>query len=195
MAAAARNALQVCANACNEVPTTNIGDVGNALFAIKSQVRRTGAYGVGNRDSSGNATDWNFQKAAATRTAAYRGNLAKYGMPICLTSVAAVDGFTKDDQSTSADWNDNIQDRSSWQINPNFMGMKWAVLTDYPEQADGSPGGLARETNRCQFGFDLHRKVVRFSGRSVVPRLPDGVPQAHLQDLVPTGEAASPRHL
>ena len=63
-----------------------------------------------------------------------------------MSSEAAVDGFTQDDQSTSADWNRALEDRDNWMYNPAFMGLQWAVIPEFPEQDSGDAGGLYRAT-------------------------------------------------
>ena len=147
MAAMNRKEVQVCIDALNRVPTTDIGEQGSAAFAVDVRTKRDGsAYGQGARVTTGDAANWNYQKAARARSLAYRANLGMKQKPICLTSYAAIDGFTADDQTISRDFNDRLMDKNAWMWGADFQGFDWAVITDYPNDLDGSQQGLPRAT-------------------------------------------------
>ena len=81
------------------------------------------------------------------KTAAANANILMDGVKACvLTSIPALDFLNTDDQATSADYNRDVEIAGPIQINKNWKGLTWGALSEYPNQSDGTPGGLPRNT-------------------------------------------------
>ena len=148
VAAMNRNEVQVCIDALNKIKTGSLGEQGNALGAVDVRTKRstTAVYGAGTRVKTGAAVNLNYQKLAAARTLANRGNLGGRDKPVCLISHAAADGLSADDQQISADFVAGFTGNDAWDWMPNFKGFRWAIIGDYPNQHNGDAGGLPRAT-------------------------------------------------
>lgn len=135
--AKARLAQQAVITALNTIP------MNNSTAAAADGILGTVGAGVGwdpvNKtriDPGTTPLPWNLQKLQVAKRTLEWGNV----MPgernnICLTTSLAYDGFGYDELSINQDYMANT-----------FGGITWNKLGEFPNQEDGTPGGLRRNT-------------------------------------------------